>query len=339
MNKLKRFIFLETIALIILVLILINVFNIYFQRTQPVAYCNKYMSTKTECLLSPRVISGILSPQSYLIFNLQPLKQDIQDFIKINNLNVSVYVVNLRDSASFGINSNQLYPALSLNKLPVAMIMFKKIENKELTLETKLPIYDRDKDSFYGSLYSEDVTEMSVRELLRRMLSESDDTALNTLAEQINADDLQRISYYLDYFQLDSNDQEPPFNDTFQVSAKSAGNIFLSLYLSTVLNPGDSELMLSYLTNTSFDIKSYANVSDDVIVAQKFGSYYNSNLDMTFFHSCGIIYVNDSRFLYCVMTKDIKNQEKAQKAVGIIVNKIYDYIIEGRKLEDSGIGL
>jgi len=198
-NKLKAVILFETILIQILIGIILfqntSVFSFFSgSKTQ---YCEKNYYDSKECLLSPRIYTKIIQPNSFLILNLNPLKDDIQGYIGKNNFNMSVYILNLRDGASFGINVNQSYRALSLNKLPVAVIILKKIEEGKLTLDTKLPIYQRDRDSSSGTLYKEPVTELSVRELLRYMLSESDNTALNVLGEQESLEDLQHLSNYL----------------------------------------------------------------------------------------------------------------------------------------------
>jgi hypothetical protein len=89
------------------------------------------------------------------------------------------------------------------------------------------------------------------------------------------------------------------------------------------------------LTNTAFDIKKYAQLPDDVTVAQKYGSYHNNGLD--YFHSCGIMYIKESRIFYCVMTRKL-DREKASEVVGTIVNKLYNYVTKTRnKLDKSSL--
>jgi len=92
-------------------------------------------------------------------------------------------------------------------------------------------------------------------------------------------------------------------NHTDLVTSASIYNFFSSLYLSTVLNPKDSEYILSLLPNTTFDIKRIANLPDNVTAAHKYGAYYAE--DSKFFHDCGILYIGDSRIFYCIMTKNL----------------------------------
>jgi beta-lactamase class A len=330
MNKLKMVIIVE--AIIILILAFSFVFSIFSvdnnSITQNVSYCDRHYYDSQVCLLSPRVYTGILKSGNLLIMNFKPLQEDIQDYISTSNLNVSVYVLNMRDSASFGINSSKGFEPASLNKLPVAILILEKVEQGELNLDRFLPIKEEDKDSKSGTLYNTTAKVMTVRDLLHHMLSESDNTAFRVLEEQITLEDLQKLSVYLNYYTQNINYIPPIVNNSYEITPKSTSNLFMSLYLSSILTPEDSELILKYLSDSTFNINKYAGLPDDVIVAQKYGTYYVGSKND--FHDCGIMYIMDSRIFYCVMTQGM-DEEKAPVVIGNIVNKIYDYIIEKRK--------
>jgi len=336
MNKLKLVMIIE--AIIILILAGFLICNIFFSQnnsaTQQVAYCDKHFYDNQVCLLSPRVYTGILKPENFLILNFKPLQEDIQNYITTNNLNISVYVLNIRDSASFGINSNKGFEPASLNKLPIAILILKKVEQKELSLDSLLPIKDEDRDSRSGTLYNTTANAMNVRDLLHYMLSESDNTAFRVLEEQVTLEDLQKLSVYLNYYTKDIDYIPPIINNTYQITAKSTSNLFMSLYLSSILTPGDSELILKDLSNSTFNINKYAGLPDSVIVSQKYGDYYVG--DINDFHNCGIIYMGQDRIFYGIMTQGM-DEEKAPVVIGNIVNKIYNYVIsqQGNSSDDS----
>jgi len=331
MNKLKVGIIAEAIIILVLLALMIKIFYNPFNPDNN--YCEKNYDNANKCLLSPRVYTNIILPKSYLIFNLGPLKKEIEDYLNESNLNVSVYMANLRDGASFEIQSNKAYPAASLNKLPLAILILRKVESSNLSLNTNLSILDEDRDMSSGSLYFKDISQLSVKELLYYMLSESDNTATNVLGRQATKEELTKLSDYIDFYSNDIRKEEQPLKTT-EITTKKVSNIFSSLYLSTVLEPKDSELILSYLKNTSFDIKKYANLPDEVAVVQKEGFHYLD--DGSFFHSCGIIYVKDSRFSFCIMTEGI-DRNKAPFVIGEIVNKTYNFIVKGRNMTKSGI--
>jgi beta-lactamase class A len=335
MKKLKLVIIVEAIIILILAGFLIYTFFSFQNNstTQQVAYCDRHYYDSQVCLLSPRVYTGILKSGNFLIMNFKPLQENIQDYISANNLNVSVYVLNMRDSASFGINSIKGFEPASLNKLPVAILILKKIEQKELSLNSFLSIKEEDRDNKSGTLYNTSAKIMTVRELLQHMLSESDNTAFKVLGKQITLEDLQKLSVYLNYYTQNINYTPPILNNSYQITPKSTSNLFMSLYLSSILTPEDSELILKYLSDSTFDISRYAKLPDNILIAQKYGTYYANN--MSDFHDCGIMYINDSRIFYSIMTQGM-DEEKAPVVIGDMVNKIYNYVVE-EKIKNNNL--
>lgn len=339
MEKLKVAIILETIILVVVLILFIQspAMSQYRATTNPAQQfqltCppssnsnNQQVPIGNESkfqLISPRVSSGLLPPKSYLILNFQPLENNLRNYIDKKNLNVSVYVLNLRDGASLGIGEEESFEPASLNKLPVAIIILRKVEEGKLNIDSMIQIKNEYLDSKSGTLYMQNISQLSVRKLLHYMLAESDNTAFHALEEKITVRDLEHLSAYLNYYQEDTN--YPSRLSNFEVvSPKSTANIFLSLYLSTVLQPYYSELILSELTNTSFDIHKYSQIPKNITISQKFGEYYLNT--ERYFHSCGIIYPDDSKIFYCVMTRDL-DEEKGSETVGEITNRIYRYVI------------
>jgi hypothetical protein len=140
------------------------------------------------------------------------------------------------------------------------------------------------------------------------------------LSKEINLDDLQNLSNYINIYEQDQLNEE---NFKFEISAKTISNLFLCLYYSTYLKQNYSELILSLLTNNKYDIKHYANINDDLTIAHKYGSLFEESLKE--FHDCGILYYKKSKFLYCIMTKDI-DSTTAPQVVGDIFKVLFDYI-------------
>lgn len=321
MVKLKSLIIIE--ALVILVLLgYILIPSVYTQ--------NKNAS---KGLLSPRVYEGILEPKSFLILNYVPLKNEIESFIQQNKLNVSVYIENMRSGSHVGLNEREGYPPASLNKVLVAILIMKKVEDGELSLDSEIEIIDEDRNGAFGDLYKTKETRLPLRILLEKMLRESDDTAFFALNRLADNEDRTLIMSYLDYYSDESPDKTKPGEDSENglVTPKSMYNMFSSLYLSTILKPENSEYILSMLTDTVFDIHEVAELPENITIAHKFAVKYIGK--EKFFHDCGIMYVDDGRIFYCVMTKDLSSKT-AESLIGAIVHNIYYYHTQTRdKLE------
>jgi len=284
---------------------------------------------ETTGLLSPRVYSGLLEPRSFLITSFEPLKQGIESFLKEQDISASIYIENLRNGASMGINEDYGYFPASLNKLPVAVLIMQRVEDGKLSLGTMLPIKDYEKTDSYGTLYLTKENQLPVRVLLKKMLQESDNTAFNVLFDNIDKDALVRL---LNYYNLKENIEYPfkrlEYEDgTNLVTPVQMYNIFASLYLSTALYAQDSEYILSLLSKTDFNIKELADLPDNLTVVDKFGEYYLD--DSKLFHDCGIMYIGQGRFFYCIMMKNIE-PEDAKQYIGYLVNYIYNYVIDTR---------
>lgn len=269
--------------------------------------------------LSPRIYSSILEPKSFLIVSFAPLKANIQNYISKNKYNISVFVENLRNGAYMGINERMGFFPTSLNKLPIAIATMRNIDEGKISLDTKFDIKDIDRDSNSGELYNTREKELPVRILLEKLLKESDNTALRVLGRHLNFENIQLL---IDYYDIEINLLAQRKNDSLLMSPKSMYNLFSSLYFSTVLEPDSSDYLLSLLAESKFDIHEIASIPDDVRVAQKFGANYI--VPNKYFHSCGIMYINETRIFYCIMTKDL-SLEKATEAIGYIMHETYVY--------------
>ena len=294
----------------------------------------KEKTVLSENFLSPRISSGILKPESRLIFNFQPLEKSLEQYISHKNATIGIYVMNLRDGASMGINEETEFEPASLNKLPLAILVLREVEKKGYTLQKELLITKENADERSGQLYKKVGEYVTLKELLHEMLANSDNTAANALYDTVNKSDWEALSNYLNYYNLRKNENNTKADLFYTTTPEANGRIFTSLYLSTLLNAEHSELILEELNNTTFDINGLANLPQNLSVVEKFGTYYDDkNRD---YHDCGIFYFNGgARFFYCVMTNGAHSQE-AQEIIGETVHRIYTYITEaGQQIKED----
>lgn len=283
---------------------------------------------ETSGLLSLNLYKGAITPESHLIFNFEPLENGIKEYLADRTGTTGIYITNLRDGASLGINEEEEFEPASLNKIPMAILVMRGVENGKFSMNTKFQITPQDTDTKSGSLYERVGDYLTVQELMHAMLAESDNTAFSVFSRQIDLEDWDTLSDYLNYYDISTLRQGPDKGKFLSVTPKSNAHLFTSLYLSTILEPEHSEYILKELTNTSFDVKGMAGIPENVTIAQKFGNYYSGTEE--YFHSCGIMYIGEGRFFYCVMTKNQPSKE-AEKTISAIVKALYEYVIEVRR--------
>ena len=290
------------------------------------------VSIPEDGLLSPRVYAGIIEPQSYMVLNYEPLRKYFVEYIEKNHYNMSIYVVNLRDGASLGINQREGYYPASLNKVPLAILILKEVEEGHLSLDQKLPIRPEDRSNASGSLFKTTEKELSIRTLLEAMLVESDNTAYLALEELRKERDFDILLWsYYGYFDMKTT-AEGSIRDDSIITPRGVYNLFSSLYLSTVLTPENSEYVLSLLSRSTFNLHKVIGSPSDVVIAHKFGN--GAHLNPVQFHDCGILYLKHSRIFYCVMTKGFR-EDKGIKVVGETVAAIYQYTLDARHFFDA----
>ncbi|HIH43489.1 TPA: serine hydrolase [Candidatus Woesearchaeota archaeon] len=282
-------------------------------------------------LLSPRIYAGILEPKSFMISHFSNLQDAIQKYINDNNISASVYVQNLRNGAAFGINQREgVFPA-SINKLPIAILVLQDVEKGKLNFTTPILIEASLITETSDQIYREN-SYLPLKDLLERMLSESDNTAYYQLSNNIDEQDLRLLTTYygLDGEGIYSWNKEKWLNNP-KLSPRLLANIFSSLYFSTVLEPKNSEYLLSLLTNTSFDIHSISHLPQSITISQKYGYYDVDGISLL--SDCGIMYINQSRILYCISIRNADRQ-KSLNAIGAMINAIYSYVTQTRSTLD-----
>jgi hypothetical protein len=194
-------------------------------------------------LLSKRIFTE--NPNDILL-NFIPLRKALREYVELQKGAVGVYFEYLPSGISIGVNDREEVRLASLSKVPLAMSIMKKIERGGLTLDTKITIKEEYLDKKFGNLWEKGAgTTLTVEELLRAALQQSDNTAYDTLFNQLTADEINEVYENLDV-------EVTPQTDYSIVSPKSYSSIFRSLYLSSFLIEEHSSYLLDILTKKVF---------------------------------------------------------------------------------------
>lgn len=254
-------------------------------------------------------------PQEHFIVNIQPLREKLLGIIaKEDEGSLSVYFEFLNTGANIQVNNeSRFYPA-SLVKVPSALVAMKKVEKNEWKMGSMLVLFEQDKDSRYGTLYKKPVgTKLTIEELLKALLIESDNTAHNMLMRNLSEQELGELK---DLIGLDDL-----FNEKNEVSAKEYSRLFRALYNSSFLTRNGSQQMLEWLSQTKFNDTLPAGLPTNTAFSHKIGE---DDVEMNYLDS-GIVYLPNRPYLLTVMVKQ-HDQKDAQALMKQISQAAYQYV-------------
>ncbi len=307
----KKLLFLHAVFLIANVLVVGQLMRSFLR---PASFIRKYP------LLDA---SRAYTDQKDFVINIVPLRNQLQTLVREqDNLNISLYLEFINTGANITINpDNQVWPA-SLAKLPLAIVIMKKVENGDLSLKDKLEIKDSYRDDRSGSLASKtNDTKLSVDQLLHYLLVESDNTAQKTFLANITLADIQDL--------VDSLGLESLLNSDGKLNAREYARLFRALYYSALLTPKDSEYMLDLLSQAEF--RDF--LSTGLPQNTKFAHKYGEDLDHQIFIDSGIVYLPNRPFSLVVMiqAKDPTQSDNRKLAIEVMrkISKVaYTYFSE-----------
>lgn len=269
--------------------------------------------------------------------NYVALKRDIEAYIERavsagGVTEVSVYFRDLEAGPTFGIDTSSTFAPASLLKLPVAMALFSLSEDDAGLLEQKL-LYSREELSkkyeigrqINFDFSGDDLREgemYPVRELIRASLMYSDNVAYQALIDYINNVYPEGSTLLLKAFR-EIGVVDPRTTSEEIVSVRDYSSLFRLLYNASFLSPEDSDTLLDWLAQASFDAGLEAGVPQDIVVASKFGERQDEQGKRL--HDCGIIYYPDNPYTLCVMTAG-GDWAALKQAIGDISRMVYQEV-------------
>lgn len=257
---------------------------------------------------------GIISPSANEVGLYLDIRSEIVSYLdaaKKQGLleDYSFYFRDINSSLWFGINEDRNFSPASLYKIPVALVIYKESEKNPELLQRKLvysaEIAKKNKESLLSPPSLLEVGgSYSVEELVKIMLVQSDNGAKDLLLSVLN------VTYLSKLFEIVSL-ANPTMSDDYKVSSQNYSFFFRVLYNGSYLNEENSELILSYLVNSSYKDALVAGIPPVVPAAHKFGIFDLGNrgigINSIQLHDCGIVYLPGSPYIFCLMTKGKKS--------------------------------
>lgn len=274
--------------------------------TQDLATPGLRLSQKEYSLINPLLLCGV-STQNFNEDKL--LKQKMSTFVEERVKNgdataISVYVLEYKTGRWAGVNENERYTPASLLKVPIMIAYLQQATKDPWILSKRITFMgvDENKGEFFKSGHSIRPGETySIEELVRSMITDSDNNATRILVERMDKEALFEVY-------TDLGLPLPPNTPTVEyLSAKSYAYFFRILYNATYLSREYSQKALEFLSHADFQQGLRAGIPRGVVVAQKFGERTNEDRQHKVLarelHDCGIVYKPNAPYLVCVMSK------------------------------------
>ncbi|MBU3956963.1 class A beta-lactamase-related serine hydrolase [Patescibacteria group bacterium] len=228
-----------------------------------------------EKITAPRVISRL--PKEH--FDPSPVLDQIRDLTQDLSGTYGVYVYRFQDREDYGLDERKVFPAASLNKLPVMIAAYQLAEQGKINLETEYVLKETDKVQGAGVLQSKPAgTKYTYHQLIEYMAQYSDNTAFKVMRQVTEETTLD------------------------QATPEEIGILFKKLYEGESINQEHRDELLQFLTNTGFEDRIPKGVPEGARVAHKIGTLPGVYSD------AGIIFA-EKPFVLVIMTKDTREVE------------------------------
>ncbi len=263
------------------------------------------------------------------------IQKQIEDYVSSQKntgevSEVAVYFRDLVGGPVFGINEFTDFAPASLLKLPFVLTYLKESEELGPDMLKQSLLYLPETKEFEQNFVPEETLKpgesYTVEDLLRRMLSYSDNSSSNLLAAHLESTGKKNIIGET-MLELGILAPDDPFDKV--VSVRRYGSIFRGLYNVSLLNSENSNKVLEWLSQSKFKTGLVAGVPSSIKVAHKFGERLLED-NTRQLHDCGIIYYPDNPYLLCIMTHG-NVYESLEKTIGTISKMVYDEVDSRRQ--------
>ena len=273
------------------------------------------------------------------------LVQKLKSAIARSGAEVAVAFRDLESAEFFLIHPVEMHAA-SLMKVPVMIEVFKQAEKGKFSLDEKIAVTNEFKSIVDGSPYSLAATEdsdddiyrhigkeMSLRELVFRMITKSSNLATNLLIECVG---VRNIMETLAEFEI-HNMQILRGVEDIKAYEKGLNNRTDALSMLMVLELIASrkavtreacQEMIEILSQQKFRAKIPAGIPAGVKVANKTGSI--TRID----HDAAIVFPAARKpYILVVMTRGIERHGDAEKLIVELSRIVYDHVTEKEEMK------
>lgn len=262
--------------------------------------------------------AAIVSPTTTQVAeSLQSRLQDVGHNLSHGRL--SVATIDLQTGATANVDAARAYPAASLFKLPILLQVLAEEDAGRLDPMREVEIRPDDWTDGSGVLQARVGDSLSVQELTRLMIADSDNIAALVLLDVVGVPATNDLSKRLGLVSTHVVDHRAGEPGDHMTSADDLARLLFQLATGQAVNQRVSEQALSML-----ELKqSVGWLTDDlpfwVKVAHKWGDLPDARND------AGIVYTPRGNYVIVVLTEDAPSEESAG-AIARASRAVYDYL-------------
>ena len=298
----------------------IDNYNYLYQPVTKYLYNTDFMNTH----LLIGAAKKPLMQSVYTTKELVGLKKELQNLLAgYSKLDAGIFVWDTSNGNFVDINSEKIFPAASVIKIPVLISLFKAIEEGKLKKTDKISLENYYRSPGSGSLqYKAEGLSLTVDDLARLMITESDNSSTNILMSIIGSmtavnDDIKRWGLKNTHI----NTWLPDLNGTNYTTPKDLAVMLHNLDNEAFLTLESRVDIFDYMGNVKNNRLLAAGLPGDASIAHKTGDIGSMLGD------AGIIYSpNGRKYIVAILVKRPHNNYAAK---GLIVNAsriIYNYM-------------
>lgn len=197
--------------------------------------------------------------------------------------------LNYRGETIFSFNEDMVFPAASLVKIPLSLLILKKYQEKKLDLDQEIEIDKKVPGA--GIIKDLTINKYKIKDLLTLTLIISDNTASNTLINLTSFEEINKFIKSLNLQHTCLNRKfmvdliNPPVNFT---TAKEMNLIFLKLLKNEILNLENTILFFDILSRQQYREKIPLFLNNNLIICNKTGDISAIS------HDTAVIFLNNN---------------------------------------------
>ena len=261
----------------------------------------------------------------YETFHLSQLENSLKNLAtSYPTLKPSVYVWDYESGKHADINSNEVYSAASIIKVPVLINLFKEIENGTIKLSDKVAMTPYYMSEGSGSLQFKGKNAVyTIDELARVMITESDNSATNILMSLTGGMNGMNQSFRKwGMKETRINDWLPDLAGTNVTTAKEMATLIYNLDNPNFMTLNSREKMVDYMGHVHNNRLIQAGLPNEAVFVHKTGDIGKMLGD------AGIVFTpNGKKYIVVMLVNRPYNSYLGKEFIVKASSMVYNYMV------------